>query len=146
MRLFCPMGLQILNKEKTKRMINFSHIKLLIHMLSRTISYSNLFNINNRRTIMIQDYELINNIEENQYEFHIEKHIAKIEYIRAANKEIYLTHTEVPTALEGQGIASALIKKVLEDIEHKGLRLIPLCPFVVGYIQKHPEWRKLVIR
>lgn len=95
---------------------------------------------------MMQDYELIDNVEENQYEFHVGTHIAKIEYIKTANGEIYLTHTETPIALEGQGIASALVKKVLEDIEQKNLRLVPLCPFVVGYIQKHPEWRKLVIR
>jgi len=94
----------------------------------------------------MQDYELIDNTEENQYEFHVGKHIAKIEYIKTVKGEIYLTHTETPIALEGQGIASTLAKKVLEDIEEKNLRLVPLCPFVVGYIQKHPEWRKLVIR
>ncbi len=90
------------------------------------------------------DYELIDNIDENQYEFRIGKHIAKIEYIKTDKGEIYLTHTETPVELEGQGIASALTKKVLADIEKKGLRLVPLCPFVAGYIRKHPEWGKLV--
>lgn len=62
------------------------------------------------------------------------------------NGEIYLTHTEVPPALEGKGIASQLVLKVLQDIEHKNLKLVPLCPFVAGYIQKHPEWKKLIMR
>lgn len=101
-----------------------------------------MININ----IMMKDYELIDNIEENRYEFHVGRQIVKIEYIKTANGEIYLTHTETPVGLEGQGIASELVKKVLEDIEEKNLRLIPLCPFVAGYIRKHPEWRKLVIR
>jgi len=94
----------------------------------------------------MENYELINNTDENQYEFHVGKYLAKIEYIITNKGDIYLTHTEVPIALEGQGIASQLVEKVFADIEEKGLRLVPLCPFVVGYLQKHPDWRKLVIR
>ncbi|HCO67159.1 MAG TPA: N-acetyltransferase [Dysgonomonas sp.] len=95
---------------------------------------------------MEQNHELIDNVDENQYEMHVGKDTVKIEYIKTQNGEIYLTHTETPIGLEGQGLASEITGKVLEDIEQKGLRLVPLCPFVVGYIQKNPEWRKLVIR
>jgi len=92
------------------------------------------------------NYELIDNTEANQYEFHVGNHIAKIEYIKTKNGEIYLTHTEVPVALEGQGIGSQLADKVLTDIEKQNLRLVPLCPFVAGYIQKHPDWRRIVMK
>ena len=94
----------------------------------------------------MESFELIDNTNENQYEFHVNKHIAKIEYIKTNNGEIYLTHTEVPVALEGQGIGSQLAEKVLTDIDKKGLRLIPLCPFVAGYIKKHPDWKRIVMR
>lgn len=94
----------------------------------------------------MENYELIDNQEQKQYEFHIGNDIPKIEYIKTKNGEIYLTHTETPEALEGKGIASALVKAVLNDIDAKGLRLVPLCPFVVSYIRKHPEWRCIVIR
>ncbi|MBK5719329.1 N-acetyltransferase [Dysgonomonas sp. Marseille-P4677] len=94
----------------------------------------------------MENYELFDNTERSQYEFHVEKFVPKIEYIKTNNGEIYLTHTEVPVALEGQGIGSQLIGKVLVDIESKGLRLVPLCPFVAGYIKKHPEWRHIVMR
>jgi predicted GNAT family acetyltransferase len=96
--------------------------------------------------IEMENYELIDNVEESQYEFHVGKYIPKIEYIKTNNGEIYLTHTEVSTALEGQGIGSELTEKTLMDIERQGLRLVPLCPFVAGYIQKHPEWRRIVMR
>lgn len=92
------------------------------------------------------NYELIDNQEENQYEFHIDKYIPKIEYIKSQNGEIYLTHTEIPVALEGQGIGSALVEKALQDIDEKNLRLVPLCPFVAGYIKKHPDWKRIVMR
>lgn len=92
----------------------------------------------------MEHYELIDNTQESRYEFHVGKFVPKIEYIQANNGEIYLTHTEVPVALEGQGIGSQLVEKVLADIEAKGLSLIPLCPFVAGYIKKYPEWKRVV--
>ncbi|WP_222942395.1 GNAT family N-acetyltransferase [Arenibacter arenosicollis] len=91
------------------------------------------------------DYKLIDNTEAKQYEYHIDGVIAKIEYIKAKDK-IYLTHTEVPKELEGKGVASSLVKQVLEDIETKGLTLVPMCPFVAAYIKRHPEWKKLVLK
>lgn len=95
---------------------------------------------------MIDDYELIDNEAKKQYEYHIDGQIARIEYIKTVNNEIFLTHTEVPEALEGRGIASSIIGKALADVERQGLRLVPLCPFVAGYIQRHPEWKRLVLR
>ena len=64
---------------------------------------------------------------------------------KTKNGEIYLTHTEVPSALEGKGVGSSLVRLALEDIERQQLRLVPLCPFVAGYVQKHPEWKRLVM-
>ncbi|MBT8186282.1 MAG: N-acetyltransferase, partial [Croceitalea sp.] len=58
----------------------------------------------------------------------------------------FLTHTEVPIGLEGRGIGSELIRQVLEDIQLKNMILVPLCPFVAGYIKKHPEWKALVLK
>ncbi|MCD8092163.1 MAG: N-acetyltransferase [Bacteroides sp.] len=95
---------------------------------------------------MTEDYELIGNKERRQYEFHIEKYTPRIEYIKSSNGEIYLTHTEVPPALNGRGIGSLLVEKSLKDIEDQGLRLVPLCPFVAAYIHKHPEWKRIVLR
>ena len=57
----------------------------------------------------------------------------------------YPPYTEVPMELGGKGIGSQLVEKVLLDIEKKDLRLVPLCPFVAGYIQKHPDWKRIVM-
>jgi predicted GNAT family acetyltransferase len=92
----------------------------------------------------MENYELIDNAEESRYEFHIRKYVPVIEYIKNDNKDIYLVHTEVPVELEGKGIAGKLVEAVLNDIEKKGLRLIPLCPFAVSYIKRHPEWNRIV--
>ncbi|MEM1336986.1 MAG: GNAT family N-acetyltransferase [Bacteroidota bacterium] len=90
-------------------------------------------------------YQLIDNATAKQYEFHIDRFVPRIEYIKAKEK-IYLTHTEVPKELAGKGIGTALVKQVLEDIKEKGLTLVPLCPFVALYLKRHPEWKTLVLK
>ncbi|MFK7933429.1 MAG: GNAT family N-acetyltransferase [Saprospiraceae bacterium] len=90
-------------------------------------------------------YELIENVERKRYEFHIDEHVPFIEYIKVKGK-IFLTHTEVPKELNGKGIGSAIVKAVFEDIKKQDLTLIPLCPFVAGYIKRHPEWKSLVLK
>ena len=69
------------------------------------------------------DYELVDNEDKKRYEFQLSEHTPIIEYIKTKDK-IYLTHTEVPDALEGQGVGSALVKQALEDIKKKDLTLV----------------------
>lgn len=94
---------------------------------------------------MIEDYKLIDNKENNRYEFQIDGKIAEIDYIKS-DGEIYFVHTEVPASLGGKGVGSQLAEKALEDVDRQELRLVPLCPFIAGYIKKHPEWKRIVIR
>ena len=91
------------------------------------------------------NYEPIDDTENNNYSFDLGKFRPRMEHIKAKDK-IYLTHTEVPAALEGQGVGTELVRQVLEDIKKKELTLVPLCPFVAAYIKKHPQWRELVLK
>jgi hypothetical protein len=36
------------------------------------------------------------------------------------------------------------VKFALDDAEHRGLDVLPYCPFVRSYIFDHPEYRDLV--
>lgn len=83
------------------------------------------------------------NIEKKRYEVSIETKYAFIDYIEAKDT-VYLTHTEVPKEFEGKGIASKLVVFALEDIENKGLKLAPLCPFVAAYVRRKPEWKRIL--
>lgn len=51
-----------------------------------------------------------------------------------------LTHTEVGAAFGGQGVGSALSRAALEDIRDSGLKALVLCPFVLGWLQRHREY------
>ena len=49
-------------------------------------------------------------------------------------------HTEVPQALEGQGIGQKLVEALIADARAEGYRIVPLCPYVNAQRRKHPEW------
>ncbi len=93
----------------------------------------------------MKDCELILNTDKDCYEYNLKGFKPKVEYIVSKTGEIYLTHTEVPFQLEGKGIGTSLVRDVLTDIEQRGLKLVPLCPFITRYIRKHPQWRKLLM-
>ncbi|WP_235183269.1 GNAT family N-acetyltransferase [Deinococcus phoenicis] len=40
---------------------------------------------------------------------------------------LIFTHTEVPKALEGQGVGSHLVHDALEEVRARGLQIIPMC-------------------
>ncbi len=50
-----------------------------------------------------------------------------------------ITHTGVPPALEGQGIAGQLMQAVLEHAGREGLKVAPLCSYARAYMRRHPE-------
>ena len=54
-----------------------------------------------------------------------------------------LDHTFVPRELRGGGIASRLTAHALEYARERGCRVVPSCPFVAAYIDRHPEYREL---
>jgi predicted GNAT family acetyltransferase len=95
---------------------------------------------------MVAEFELIDNKERHQYEFHVENRTPRIEYIKTSCGDVYLMRTEVPFGLTGKGIGTRLVEKALKNIRGEGLRLIPLCPFVSVFINKNPEWKQLVIK
>jgi uncharacterized protein len=69
--------------------------------------------------------------------------LAVLEY-QLADRKIIFTHTGVPDALSGQGLGSLLANTGLNYARAQSLTVVPLCPFIAGYIQKHPEYKDLV--
>jgi len=84
------------------------------------------------------------NKEKKRYELQTDGHTAVAEYILNKQGVLFFTHTEVPKELEGQGVASELIKAAFEDAEGRGLKIAPICPFVKSYLHRHPEWKRLL--
>lgn len=83
------------------------------------------------------------NETENRFQLFVNDSEAFIDYKERPGR-IYLIHTEVAAALEGKGVATALIEKTLDYIEANKYALVPLCPLVFAYIKRHPEWKRIV--
>jgi predicted GNAT family acetyltransferase len=93
--------------------------------------------------IDVDSLQVTNNEADEQYEIAAGDEKALIAYERAGNRIIYL-HTEVPKSLEGHGIAGRMAKHALDEARAKGWRVVPLCPYVRAYIERHPEYADLV--
>jgi len=94
-------------------------------------------------TLDPSQYNVLNNTERRRFELQVEGKTAVAEYIKTTQK-LFLTHTEVPKGLEGKGIASQLAKTALQFARDHQLRVMPLCPYMAGYMKRHPEWQDLL--
>lgn len=83
------------------------------------------------------------NREEFRYEAEIDGLLAVAQYRLRADTIIF-THTEVPEEFEGQGIAAQIVRYALDDARARGLKVVPRCPYVAGFIGRHPEYKDLV--
>ncbi len=59
---------------------------------------------------------------------------------------IIFTHTEIDPSVEGQGIGGRLVRGALDDVRGLGLAVLPICPFVHGWMVRHPEYADLDYR
>lgn len=56
-------------------------------------------------------------------------------------RERIFFHTVVEEGFSGRGLAGFLVRAALEDTGRAGLGVVPVCPFVAGYVGRHPEHR-----
>jgi predicted GNAT family acetyltransferase len=61
-----------------------------------------------------------------------------------ADGTILFPHTIVEPAFEGQGLASKLVTGALDDIRARGLHVHVTCPYILGWLPKHPDYQDLV--
>ncbi|MGB3343341.1 MAG: GNAT family N-acetyltransferase [Aequorivita sp.] len=87
---------------------------------------------------------VVDNKEKRRFEAFIDGYPAIVEY-SVEPGVIVLEHAEVDPALKGRGVASDLVENVLLQIELLGLKVVPECPFIKKYIEKHPEWESILV-
>jgi predicted GNAT family acetyltransferase len=92
------------------------------------------------------DFRVSDNEQNSQYEIFVDGDRAGFSSYRDDHGSRVFTHTVVDDDYEGQGVGSALARGALDDARRLGLGVVPRCPFIRGFIDRHPEYGDLVTR
>ena len=75
-----------------------------------------------------------------RYVIHVDGDEAEMTYSKVGNDKIAISHTYVPPALRGTGLAEALVRRGIEDARKEGVKILPYCSYVRAEFRRHPEW------
>jgi predicted GNAT family acetyltransferase len=84
------------------------------------------------------------NADERRYEIRADGALAGWLLYGSRPGLIALVHTETVPEFEGKGLGSKLVRGALDDARARGMEVLPFCPFVNGWIERHPEYTDLV--
>lgn len=80
----------------------------------------------------------------NKFEFELNGDVAFMDY-KLLHEKLFLILTEVPSGFTlRKGVAPAIVERVLQYAKDNHFKIIPLCPFVRGFLFKYPEWNELL--
>jgi uncharacterized protein len=82
--------------------------------------------------------------DRDRYELSVDGEVVGSSIYRTRPGLIAFVHTEVDERFEGQGLGDRLIRFALEDARARGLAVLPFCPFVNAFIERHREFEALV--
>jgi uncharacterized protein len=81
--------------------------------------------------------EIRNNQTESRYELWADGEMAGYTQYALLRGRIAFLHTEVYESFEGLGLGGRLARAALDDARARALMLVPYCPFIAGYIERH---------
>jgi NAD+ kinase len=95
-------------------------------------------------SVDLNHVSVVDNFELSRYEVQVASEVAGyVEYRRAPGCVEFL-HTEVNQGYEGRGLASRLATSALDDVRQRGWQATVSCPFMAGYVERHPEYNDLM--
>lgn len=84
------------------------------------------------------------NADKERYEITVDGTVAGFTEARPRGELVLVPHTEIFSEFEGHGLATQLIQEALDDIRARGLKVRVSCPFVLAFLDKHPEYEDLL--
>ncbi len=90
--------------------------------------------------------EVRNAPERSRYEILVDGTFAGFTHYQPYEGSLILDHTVIKEKFAGQGLASKLVSATLDDVRAQQLRIVPLCEYVAGWLEKHPDYDDLVNR
>jgi predicted GNAT family acetyltransferase len=87
---------------------------------------------------------VVDNPREHRFEAYLGDRLAGFAVYRAQPGRLVFTHTETLPEFAGRGVGSGLAAAALDEVRARGLAVVPRCPFIAAWIERHPEYRDLV--
>jgi predicted GNAT family acetyltransferase len=84
------------------------------------------------------------NAEGNQFEIVVDDKVAGFVQYERNGDVLDLVHTEIDDAYEGQGLGGTLARGALDLVRAGGGKVVPSCPFIKGWIDKHEDYQDLL--
>lgn len=72
--------------------------------------------------------------------------VSYVGYVALGDETLDFRQTYVPETLRGRGIAAALVEHALRHARDRGLKVVPSCPYVARFVERHPAFRDVVAR
>lgn len=86
---------------------------------------------------------VVHNSTRRRFEMVVDGALCVLEY-HFADGVMTITHTGVPPALEGRGLASELTLAAFSEARDNGWRIVPACAYSAAWIRRHPEFDDLL--
>ena len=90
------------------------------------------------------DATVVDDFENSRYEVLLGGEVAGALHYRRHGGIVELAHTEIDQAFEGRGLGGRLASAALEDARSRAVPIRVTCPFVTGYVERHPEYADLI--
>lgn len=90
------------------------------------------------------DPDVLDDGEHGRYEIRVDGQAAGVAFYERSPGRVVFTHTEIEPAFEGRGLGGRLAQAALDDVRARDERVVPHCPFIAGWIRRHPEYAGLV--
>ena len=88
--------------------------------------------------------EVRENVAEHRFEIWVDDELAGHTDYQGLGPVLSFVHTEIDDRFGGRGLGSVLIRQALDTVRARSEQVLPYCPFVKGFIQKHREYLDLV--
>lgn len=88
--------------------------------------------------------ETRNEPENDRYVIEVDGVVAGFTVYHVRGGRYFFVHTQIEPSFTGQGLGSVLARYALDDVRAKGGTIIPICPFIAGYVDRHPEYQSLI--
>lgn len=93
---------------------------------------------------MSDQVDVVDNPGRSRFELRVAGEPAGHAEYRLQPGRMVFTHTEIDPGFQGRGLAGRLAGAALDAARDRGVQVTPLCPYIAGYIRKHPEYVDLV--